>query len=153
MVAQHAVTTTRSSGGLVGRVVLTLGGAAGMVVGAFLNWRHTTAGTSLTNHAFYKEAFGTTGDFVSTAGFVLIVLGLAALVGLASGSGWLTRLAGVLGVAAVVLYGIQVYRADTSLTAVTAGAWVALAGGVVALIGGSMGRRTVVATPVETVDD
>lgn len=154
MVAQHAVTTTRSGSGLVGRVVLSLAGAAGLVVGAFLDWWHTTAGTSLSSHAFYQVTFGTTGNFVSTAGFVSIVLGLAALVGLASASGWLTRLAGALGIAAVVLYGIQVYRADTSLSAVTAGAWVALAGGVVALIGGFMGRPTVVAaTPVETVDD
>jgi hypothetical protein len=154
MVAQHAVTTTRSSSGLVGRVVLTLAGAAAMVLGAFLNWWHGTAGTSLTNHAFYQETFGTTGNFVATAGFVSIVLGLVALVGLASGSGWLTRLAGALGIVAVVLYGIQVYRADTSLTAMSVGAWVALAGGVVALIGGFMGRPTaVVAAPVERLDD
>ncbi|MEN3362059.1 MAG: hypothetical protein V7637_6041 [Mycobacteriales bacterium] len=152
MVGHHAVTTTRSSGGLVGRVVLTLAGAAGLVIGAFLNWWHTTAGTSLTNKSFYQETFGAEGSFIRTAGFVTIVLGLAAVVGLAGGSGWLTRLAGALGIAAVVLYGIQVYRADTSLTAVSVGAWLALAGGVIALIGGFLGRPVLVSTPAETVD-
>jgi hypothetical protein len=152
MVTHRAVTTTRSGSGLVGRVLLSLLGAAGMVVGAFLDWWHDTAGTSLTNHAFYQETFSTNSSFVETAGFISIVLGLLAVVGLAGGSGWLTRLAGALGVAAVVLYGIQVYRADSSLSAVTAGAWIALAGAVVALVGGFMGRPVVVA-PVEVVDE
>jgi uncharacterized membrane protein YecN with MAPEG domain len=154
MVAQHSVATTRSGGGLVGRVVLTLAGAAGLVVGAFLEWWHSTAGTNLTNKAFYQTTFSTEGNFVATAGFVAIVLGLVAVVGLATGSGWLSRLAGALAIAAFVLYAIEVYRADTSLSAIGVGAWLALAGGVVALIGGFLGRQIVVAAgPVRTVVD
>jgi hypothetical protein len=155
MVAQHAVTTRRSSAGLVGRVILTLVGAAGLVIGAFLDWWKTTAGTDLENKAYYQTTFGTTSNFVSTAGFVAIVLGLGAIVGLASASGWLIRLAGALGVAAFALFAIQVYRADNNLNAVHQGAWLVLAGGVVALIGGFLGRPTaVVATaPVEPADD
>jgi hypothetical protein len=153
MVAQHAVTTTRSSGSLVARVVVTLAGAAGLIIGGFLDWWHTTAGTNLDNKAFYQTTFTTTDNFVATAGFVAIVLGLVAVVGLAT-TGWLTRLAGALAIAAFVLYAIQVYRADNSLSAVTLGAWVLLAGGVVALIGGFLERpAVVVATPVERVDD
>jgi hypothetical protein len=153
MVAQHAVTTTRSSGSLVARVVVTLAGAAGLIIGGFLDWWHTTAGTSLDNRAFYQTTFTTTDNFVATAGFVSLVLGLVAVVGLAT-TGWLSRLAGALAIAAFVLYAVQVYRADTSLTAVTVGAWLMLAGGVVALIGGFLERpAVVVAAPVETVDD
>jgi hypothetical protein len=153
MVAQHAVTTTRSSGTLVARVVVTLAGAAGLVVGGFLEWWHTTAGTNLDYKAFYQTTFATTDNFVQTAGFAAIVLGLVAVVGLAT-SGWLTRLAGALAIAGFVLYAVQVYRADTSLAAIMVGAWLMLAGGVVALIGGFLERPTVVvAAPVDVVDE
>jgi hypothetical protein len=142
MVAQHSVTTTRSTTGLAARVVLTLLGAAGLVVGAFLDWWRDTVGTDLSYKAFYQTTFTTTDNFVQTAGFVSIVLGLAALVGLAMASGWLTRLAGVLGVVAVVLFGIQIYRVSSNLDGIDVGAWLALAGAVVALFGGFLGRPT-----------
>jgi hypothetical protein len=153
MVAQHAVSTTRSSGSLVARVLLTLAGAAGLVIGGFLDWWHTTVGTSLDYKAFYQTTFATTDNFVQTAGFVAVVLGLVAVVGLAT-TGWLSRLAGALAIAGFVLYAIQVYRVDTSLSAVSVGAWLMLAGGVVALIGGFVERpAVVVAGPVEVIDE
>jgi hypothetical protein len=156
MTTQHAVMTTRSSAGLAGRVLFTLLGAAGLVVGAFLHWWQDTAGTDLTIRSLYQMTFSSTGDFVQTVGFASIVLGLVAVLGLAAATGWLTRLAGALGIAAVVLFGIQVYRDTTSLEAIDLGAWVALAGGVVALLGGFLGRPVPVVTsrPVtDTVDD
>jgi hypothetical protein len=154
MVAQHSVATTRSSTGLAARVVLTLLGAAGLVVGAFMDWWRDTVGTDLTVKAFYQTTFGSTDNFVQSVGFVSIVLGLAAVVGLASASGWLTRLAGALGVAAVVLFGIQVYRNSSDLNAIDLGAWLALAGSVVALFAGFLGRpTTVVRTEDVPADD
>jgi hypothetical protein len=146
MATRHGVATTRSSSGLVGRALLTLVGAAGLVVGAFLDWWKGTAGTDLTNHAFWQESFGPQSNFVQTAGFVSIVLGLLAVIGLAAGSGMVTRLAGVLAIAGAVLFGIQVFRAENGLDSVRIGVWMLLAGGVVTLIAGFLGTRRVVVT-------
>jgi len=156
MATQHAVVTTRSTTGLAGRVLFTLLGAAGLVVAAFLQWWQDTAGTDLTIESLYQMTFSGTDDFVQTVGFASIVLGLAALLGLAASTGWLTRLAGALGIAMVVLFGIQVYRDTSALDAIDVGAWLALAGGVVALLGGFLGRPVPVVTsrPVtDTADD
>ncbi|HZA60163.1 MAG TPA: hypothetical protein VE754_00595, partial [Actinomycetota bacterium] len=78
---------------------------------------------------------------------VVIVLGLLALLGLAFRTGWLTRLAAALGVIAFVLFLITVYRAgaDRDLTDIGIGMWVILAGSVLALIGGFLGARRVMA--------
>ncbi len=77
---------------------------------------------------------------VTSIGSVAIALGLVAVVGLAIRSGWLTRLAGALGVVAFALFAIEVYRSASSLRSIEVGAWVALAGGVIALVGGFFGR-------------
>jgi hypothetical protein len=51
------------------------------------------------------------------------------------------------GIAGFVLFLVQVYRADLTAADVQAGAWVALAGALVALIGGFLGTRPAVVTP------
>jgi peptidoglycan/LPS O-acetylase OafA/YrhL len=70
----------------------------------------------------------------------MILLGIVALVGLAPRSGWLTRLAGVLGIAGFVLVMVQMFRASGDQTP-GPGAWLCLAGGIAALIGGFLGTR------------
>jgi hypothetical protein len=126
-------------------VLLTAAGAAGLIVGSFLNFVAGINGTDLDDRAFYTTNFLTTGTFLRTVGFVMIVLGLFALLGLAPRSGWLTRIAGALGIIAFVVVAIQAYRAPGG-QALQTGAWLCLAGGIVALIGGFLGtRRTVVA--------
>jgi hypothetical protein len=151
MATHHAV-TTRSNGGLVGRVLLTLVGAVGLVIGAFLDWWQGTVGTDLTNHAFWQESFGTTDNFLQTAGFVSIVLGLLAIVGLASGTGMISRLAGALAIVGFVLFAIQVYRAENGVDSIRIGGWLLLASGVVTLLGGFLGRSTVIAAPGTVVE-
>ncbi|MGH2556427.1 MAG: sugar:proton symporter [Actinomycetota bacterium] len=139
-----------SVAGLGVRMLLTLVGAAGLIVGAFLDWIEGAAGVDLDIRAFWQTTFDTdTSTFVETVGFVMIVLGLLAIVGMAPRSGWLTRFAGALGIAGFVLFLIEVYRADQTVADVQAGAWVALVGGVVALIGGFFGTRAAV-TPAGT---
>jgi hypothetical protein len=134
--------------GLAVRAVLTLTGAAGLIVGGFLDWIRGIAGVDLTGRAFIQTTFRHGKAFVTSAGFVMIVLGLLAIIGLALRSGWLTRVSGVLGVVGFVLFVVQVYRASLTVSDVQAGAWIALAGGIVALIGGFFGtRRVVVAGP------
>jgi hypothetical protein len=137
--------------GLGVRILLTLVGAAGLIVGAFLDWIEGAAGVDLDIRVFWQTTFDTdTSTFVETVGFVMIVLGLLAIIGMAPRSGWLTRFAGALGIAGFVLFLIEVYRADQTVADVQAGAWLALAGGVVALIGGFFGTRAAVVTPAGT---
>src|SRR5438309_6450718 len=82
------------------------------------------------------------------AGFAMVVLGLVALLGLAPRSGWLTRFAGALGIIGFALFAIQVSRAHMTFPgSIDAGAWVSLAGGIVALLGGFFGSRVVVTEP------
>jgi hypothetical protein len=138
-------------GSIAARTVLTVLGAAGLIVGAFLSFVQDIAGTRLSWSIFYKATFSQTDAFFRTVGVVMIALGLVALVGLAMHSGWLTRLAGVLGIIGVVLVGIGVYRAPGGQT-IDAGAWICLAGAVLALIGGFFGvpRGVVVTVPEAT---
>ena len=138
----------RAWGTMAARVVLTLVGAAGLIIGAFMDWVDGRAGVNVGIRALWTtEVHGTGDSFVATVGFTFIVLGLLAIVGLAARSGWLTRLAGALGIAGFVLFAIEIYRANMSASNIGAGAWVALAGSVVTLIAGFMtawSRSTVV---------
>ncbi len=132
--------------GLSMRILLTLAGAAGLIVSAFLPWVRDIEGVNLHvrtvwfPQARFAEA---TGTFVETIGFAAIVLGLLAIIGLAPRSGWLTRLVGAVGIAGFVLFVVQLYRSSQNLDvgALQLGSWLALAGSVVALIGGFLGTR------------
>jgi hypothetical protein len=152
--AEATPTTARRGWGTLGlivRMILTLLGAAGMIIGAFLDWFEGNTGVDLDIRAFWETTFESqTSTFVETVGFVMIVLGLLAIVGLAPRSGWLTRFAGALAIAGIVLFLIQIYRADQTVTDVQVGASLALFGGIVALIGGFFGTRTAVVAPAGT---
>ena len=138
MVTSRSITSTRSTGRLAARIVMTLLGAAGLVVGAVLTWTDGILGTDLSVRALYQTTFEESDSFVRTVGFVAVVLGLSALVGLLNPTGWLTRMAGMLGVVMFVLFAVQVYRSDTH--EIDTGAWLAAAGAVVALVGGFFGH-------------
>ena len=133
-------------GGILIRILLTLAGVAGLIISAFMNWTGGANGTDLSYRAFYRPVF-VDGSFLTTVGAVMIGLGLVALLGLAPRTGILTSLAGVLGIAGFTLFVIQLGRADQPLPgSIDAGAWIALAGGTVALVAGFFGRRRVVMT-------
>src|SRR5438094_6973489 len=140
--------------GLVVRIVLTLLGAAGMIVGAFLRWIHGITGVQLDARALWRTEFLNTSTFVRTAGFVVIVLGLLAIVGLAPRGGWLTRLAGVLGIVAFVLFTIELDRTPGRQfpdPGAWVGAWTALSGSIIAMIAGFFGTRRVLVSTKPTV--
>jgi hypothetical protein len=145
-----APTASFSAAGMAARIALTMLGAAGLIMGAFMNWFSGTRGVRLDDRALYQTTFTTTGQFWRTVGLAMIALGLLAMVGLAPRSGWLTRLAGALGVVGFALFVIELYRAPTAVLP-GVGAWVCLGGGIVALIGGFLGTRRVVATPTTTL--
>ena len=143
-------TTTGSAAGVGARVALTLLGAAGLIVGAFMEWTASIDGTKLAMKALGTMNFHTTETFVATVGFAMIVLGLVAIIGLATGTGWLTRLAGAVAVVGFILFAIEVYRSSAD-EMIGIGAWIALAGGIVTLIAGFLGPHHVITAPTNTV--
>src|SRR5439155_11483172 len=101
----------------------------------FVNWTNGMNGVDMSDRAFYQTSFVHDGNFLTTVGFAMIVLGLVAILGLAPRSGWLTRLVGALGIVGFVLFVIQLSRSHAPVPgSIDAGAWVCLAGGVVVLI-------------------
>ncbi|MDP8956112.1 MAG: sugar:proton symporter [Actinomycetota bacterium] len=132
--------------GLSMRILFTLAGAAGLIISAFLNWIENVDGVNLEVESLWRPGVFNrpqSGEFWETVGFAMLVLGLLAIIGLAPRSGWLTRLAGALGLVGFVLFVIQVYRTREpfDISDLQLGAWLALAGSVVALIGGFLGTR------------
>ena len=136
-------------GRFVFRLLLTLAGAAAMIVGAFGAWTPTHAGTELSDRALVQTTF-TTSTFLISVGAIGIALGLVAEIGLAFRSGWVTRFAGTLGIVTVALYAIELSRIPGPFPAdgIGLGAWAFLAGSVATLIGGFLTTRSpeVVAT-------
>jgi hypothetical protein len=124
------------------RMVLSIIGAGAMIVSAFLVWVMNTTngsivGTELTIRSYYRPNFFSAAQFLTSAGAVMILLGLLALLGMAGWGGWLTRIAGALGIIAFVLILIEMNRAGLSLpNDIGVGMWIALGGSLVALIGG-----------------
>jgi len=169
-VATTAATTTApvdvgpSAGGLSMRIILTLLGAALMIGGAFLGWFNFgdvpagapvpgNAGIEMSWKIFYDAGIENPFDasFFTSAGFVSIILGLLALLGLALSTGWLTRLAGALALVAIVAYAITLYRvegADLNIGEIGLGAWLVALGGLVVLIAGFLGARRVVTAQI-----
>jgi hypothetical protein len=130
-----------TAGGMIARILLTLLGAAGLIIGAFLSWAFGDPGVNVGPEAFYTTNVPTDASLVTSAGGIVILLGILAILGLAPRTGWLTTLAGVLGIVAFALVLITLYRLDQSVSDVQIGLWLVLAGGVVAVIAGFFGAR------------
>jgi hypothetical protein len=144
-----ATTATRarpSYAGLAVRIVLTLLGAAGLIVGSFLHAADGIMGTDVPFRSLWTtDMSGST--FIASLGFAMIVVGLVAIVGMALRTGVLTSLAGAVGIVSVVLFLVTVNRADGNLSGVDAGVWLWGIGSPLCLIGGFFGaRREVVET-------
>lgn len=152
-------TTRVQPGGMVARIVLSLLGAAGMIYGAFLDWvleaTSPVRGVDGDWSIFFNPDAGEAASIWTSAGFVIIVLGILAVVGLAFRTGWLTSLSGALAVAGMVLLAITLYRfqdTDLGIQDFGLGAWLIVAGGLLALIGGFFGaRRRVIVVDRERV--
>ena len=142
-------TTRTRPGGMAARVLLTLLGAAGMIYGAFLSWLRfpgapRSPGTEIQWDAFINPTAPEATSFWTSAGFVIIVLGILAVIGLAFRTGWLTSLSGALALAAMILLAITFYRiqeVDLGIENFGPGAWLIVGGGLAALIGGFFGAR------------
>lgn len=147
--AYEAEVRSAGAGRQMARLLATLIGVAAIVVGAFLDWTPDRTGDKLTIKALVQPDFAAESDLVRTVGGLSVLIGLVALIGLADRTGWLTRLAGAVAVVVFVMYAVQAYRYfghdfNTAAQDVRFGAWLLLIGGVVLLIGGFLGARTVV---------
>jgi len=125
------------------RVVMTLVGAGLLLVGAFMNWVGGITGDRLSFEAFVRTGAPTVPEFWRSAAMVMLVIGLAGLLGLATARGGLTRLSGALAIAAFALLAIQLARAGELSSQLNEGPWLALAGGVVLVLGGMPSTRGV----------
>lgn len=133
--------------GIASRLLLTALGAAGLIGAAFLQWTRDTKGIDLGWRAVYQTTFVSTTDSLLTVGGGAVVLGLVAVLGLVERSGWLTRVAGALGVIGTVLVIVEVERSsDHSLQW---GVWSALAGSVLCIAAGLAAVRETSPPPVE----
>jgi hypothetical protein len=148
-----------SGGGMAARILFTILGAAGLIGGAFLSWwafdegqvppETETAGVNTSYSIFYSTDFPFGASLIESAGAVTILLGILALLGLVFRTGWLTTLAGVLGLVAFALFVITLYRVpDPSLSVgnIGLGAWLVLAGSILCVIAGFFGARPRVVT-------
>jgi uncharacterized membrane protein YidH (DUF202 family) len=138
-------------GSVLGRVVLTLIGAALLIVGAMLDWVNGIAGTSMSWEAYYRTNLSGGSEFITSAGAIVIGIAILGLIGLATRGGWLIRLAGALGIVAFALFLIEAIRADVvnAVDDLQVGMWLVLAGGIVTVIGGFFGGWRTVATERE----
>lgn len=133
----HHTTSRVGSTGVTSRILLTALGAAGLIVGAFLNWTRNTEGTQVSWRAVYQDTFGGTDNIVQSIGGISVLLGLIAVLGLVDASGWLTRLAGAVGIIGSVLFIIQVQRSSDH--GLQVGLWFALVGSVLCVLAGWAG--------------
>ncbi len=138
-------------GSMLGRVILTLIGAALLIVGAMLDWANGIGGTSMSWEAYYRTNLSGGSEFITSAGAIVIGIAILGLIGLATRGGWLIRLAGALGIVAFVLFLIQAIRADVvnAVDDLQVGMWLVLAGGIVTVIGGFFGGWRTVAVERE----
>jgi hypothetical protein len=139
--------------GLAARMVLTLAGAAALMVGPFLTWFRPldATGVELSYRVFWQESTSLGNvPFLSSAGFVVIALGLLVVLGLAFRAGWLTSLAGLAAIAGFALYLIVLYRAvrTPARESLGMGPWLVLGGGILAVVGGFLGSAHRVMVPV-----
>ena len=143
----------RSSAGRIrARLVFTVLGIAGLLVGAILNWEAGLAGNKLTLRSLVQNDFTTRSDVLRTVGAASAVIAIVALLGLLDRTGWLTKLAGFAAVVLFVLFAVQVFRHygenfGTAYHALRPGAWCQLGAGVLLLLGGLIRYRRRSARP------
>ena len=146
---QAAPPTARAGSNMPGLILGIVGGAL-MILGAFLDWvavGPSKGTTEVPVEFFWDPNVQREPNFVTTGGFVVIVLGLLVILGAALGRGGLARVGAVLGIAAVVLFTISFYRADGGIGDLGIGIWLILAGSVVALVSGFLAPRSRAGTP------
>jgi hypothetical protein len=118
------------------RFILTLAGAAALVIAVFQVWINSANGDALAFDAYWKMNPATDVNFWRSAALVPLGCAVLGVIGLMSLSGWISRLAGAIAIVAFGLIVVELARADATLPdAIGSGLWWMLGGGVVLVIG------------------
>ncbi|HJR18838.1 MAG TPA: sugar:proton symporter [Actinomycetota bacterium] len=144
MVERPAEPVVSPIDGMAQSMLFTLLGAAALIVSAFLEWIRPDGivGADLSYRVLFDADFGTDATFARSAGAVVIGIGLLAILGMATRAGWVTRLAGALGIIAFATFTITLYRVGADLpNSLGVGAWVLLGGGLLTMFGGLFATR------------
>lgn len=132
-----------------GMISMTLGilAAVLMIVGAmFLDWLSAGAskGTEASVSIFWSPDAGGEPSFFTSAGFVVLIVAAITLIAAAMRRwGWVLY-GGILAALAYVLVIVTFYRVETPSLGIGdagMGLWAILAGGILAIVAGIMGRR------------
>src|SRR5438093_169606 len=122
-----------------GRSFLSVIGAAGIIISAFSDWLNGNNAWSMPISSLYHQTFEKAPQFGLAIGAILVVLGLLAILGLAT-NGVLTRVAGAVAVLIFAGWMIELYaRHNPADNLPGIGAWLALIGGLAAATGGGQG--------------
>jgi hypothetical protein len=147
------VTRERLSAAAIVRAAFAVASVAALAIGVFLDWVNDIPGENLAFESYWRTPATTTAFFAS-AGILMIGIAVAGIIGLAFRGGWLLRLAGVVGLAAVLLLLVQLGRADLSIGGDTdEGLWLCLAGSAGLLIAGFVPTTKTVADRRPLNDD
>jgi hypothetical protein len=133
-------------------MLLALLGAALLIAGAFLAWLpgDDAAGINAPVSLFWSTDYseGPVGvSFITSAGFVILIIGLITLIGAVSGRNVYVQLGGLLGLIAFALIVISFMRVqvvEIGFGDYGLGVWAIGLGAVLAIAAGMMGRRTTV---------
>lgn len=140
-----AATGLAGVGGFASRMLTTIIGAGLLMAGGLLEWIvPSVSGGELSYRVFYRvSALEAGADFLSSAGAIIVLIGIVAVAGMANFSGVVTRLMGALGLIAFALFGVTMGRSgDLSFPSdVGLGAWLVLAGSIVAIVAGFVASR------------
>jgi hypothetical protein len=127
--------------GIAIRILLALAGSGLMIAGGFLEWLRSPGvnGIELGYRVYYRTgALGEEGAFFTSAGAIIGLLGILAIVGIADASGSATRFMGALGLVGYALFSVTVARADgfSYPADLGLGAWLVLVGSILAVVAG-----------------
>lgn len=127
-----------------------------MAVGSFLNWSTFSVGGGdgvpailLPLRSLYRPAIvdsRATWSWVTSPGAVMLVLAAVTVLGLLIRRGWLTSVAGALGLITAVLVTVQIQRANAGWfpaipEKIGVGLWVSAAGSVATLVAGFLPQQ------------
>ena len=131
-------------------ITMIVGLIAGAVIiggGMFLDWLSGTSSKAADSgfEIFWSVTPASEPSFFASAAFVILIVGAITLLGAALARGGLVVFGGLLAVLAFVLVIISFYRvqiADLGIGDAGPGLWALLVGGLLAIVAGSMARRT-----------
>jgi hypothetical protein len=116
--------------------MLSVVGAAAIIVSAFTEWIHGQTAWDLPLSSLYRQSLDHAPKVGIAVGALLVLFGLLAIFGLAA-KGLLTRVAGALAILVFAGWMIQLYARHNPVDTLPGlGAWLALIGGLAAVSGG-----------------